>query len=113
MACALWYWSHFSIYCEIYDTEEAAASTAASMEDAESAAIAGVQHEDGSFVPRDRWAAIKAEHDRRDEQWRARQAAEALKPQPATREVVPPFDARGQTATIPADMPSWVGDQTT
>lgn len=108
--CALWFWSHGSVFVELCDDEQEAAESACSLQDSEEGAPAGIQYSDGRYIDREDWPAYKAEYDRRvkqDMEW-AREAA--ARPRPPQREVVPPFETRySQTARVPADAPAWLG----
>lgn len=112
--CALWYWSHGSVFVELCDDEQEAAESACSLSDSEQGAPAGIQYSDGSYLDTENWPAYEAERERRyeaDMEW-AREAA--TKPQPARREVTPPFETRySQKTKVPADAPSWLGRQVT
>jgi len=112
--CAVWYWRYHSVYVELFASEASAISFAIGMADIGEGSVSGVQYSDGRFVERDDWSALKAEQDRQYEQWRREFEEERRNPKPAPpmRTVVPPFDARGQTAQVDPDAPAWLGAQT-
>jgi hypothetical protein len=110
--CALWYWSHHSVFVELCDDEQEAAESAVSLQESEQGAPAGIQFADGRYLDRDEWPAFGAEESRRYQQWRDEEEQREPRPRPATREVTPPFETSyGQKATVLADAPSWLGRQ--
>lgn len=112
MKCALWYWSHGSIFYELHDDEAAAASHAVAMVDYETGAPAGVQYEDGTYTDVKEWAEYKAEDDRQWQRMVDRARAERLdpNPKPVLREVAVPWDST-RKIKVEADAPAWVGAQ--
>lgn len=111
MECALWYWQYGSVHVSMCEDEREAAEEAHAMQDGEWGAPAGVQYADGRYVDRNEWAEYEAEFQRRRERMDAEIRAESQRPKPPRRTVVPPFDARGKTASVPVDAPSWLGRQ--
>ncbi len=104
---ALWYWRHYSLCVEVHASEAEAAHDAVTMDENGDASIAGVQHPDRSFVPRDEWKAFKAENGRRWETWKQEQAEREQRPKPPTRKIRAPFG--GHTTTVLDSEPDWLG----
>lgn len=53
--CALWFWSHGSVFVEMCDDEAEAIDSAISMSNWETGAVAGIQRADGSYTDREAW----------------------------------------------------------
>lgn len=106
--CALWFWRHYSLDFDLYDTEEEAARAAVAMEDNGDANVQGVQFRDGRCLDRDNWPAYEQAESRirqEEKEWAARYAAEPARP---TREIRDPFKRR-EVLTVDEDTPGWVG----
>lgn len=107
--CAVWFWRYHSIGVDTFDSEDSAVAFALGCEEEGSASIAGIQYADGRFVAVDDWTALDEYRDRRDAWWdeAAKRADDG--PRPELRVVSPPFEAKGQTVTVDASEPSWLG----
>lgn len=109
MRCAVWYWTHGSTGFWTFDTEDAAVRTAAVYD--ESYAVAGVEFEDGTYIRREDWPALKAyEEEQTKRAWEEGRSSSAslgmLPPPPVVTEVRPPFD--GPAARTTSAVPDWL-----
>lgn len=112
--CALWYWSHGSVYVSLCEDEAEAISKGIAMSDAETGSVAGIQRSDGTFTDRDHWTEYQAESDRRLREMMDEIRSEAAKPEPARVEVTPPFDTGRygkKTRVLVENVRPWLGRQ--
>lgn len=103
--CAVWYMHYGSARVVLFANEREAAGFAYELADSGSGAVTGVQFADGRLVKRDDWQALD---DYEDEVLRSASARAAnAPPPPPTRKVRDPFD--GQSVSVDADDPAWLG----
>lgn len=108
--CAIWYWSHGSIYYSLCDNEQMAAAVALDMVDGADAAVEGVQFSDGTYLDKDDWPEYAAEDKRRWDQTFEQAREEMERPKRATRKIKVPWGDDDRTITVYADdAPAWLG----
>lgn len=106
--CAVWYWSHSSVYYVLCRDETEAAKAAHGISDDDMGAPAGVQRADGTYTPTETWTEYQAESNRRIQRAYDAVREEVARPKPVRHTVKPPFDYDGDVV-VDADAPSWLG----
>lgn len=105
---ALWYWRHYQIDYDLFDSEEEAASVGVYMQDDGGCSVAGAQFADGRIIAVGQWPAWASAWERllQAERQMQERRISAL-PRPA-RKVKAPFS--GQVIEVDASEPAWIGE---
>lgn len=107
-AVAVWLMHYGAPDYELHETEQGAASYAASVEGQGAGSVLGAQFSDGRLVPVKHWKAYHAEGRRRREAEERQRAEYAARPPTPTREIRDPFEHR--PLQVEADEPAWLGE---
>lgn len=106
--CAVWYWCYKSVYYELFETEQDAATYAWALEDSGNGAVAGIQFSDGMYIDRDNWAEYAAEGVRQDARWKQQHEEQKVQPKPELRRINTPVEDGG-IISVPVTEPAWLG----
>lgn len=105
---AVWLMRYGSPDYELHESEEDAASYAASVTDQGAGAVLGAQFADGRLIPVKHWKAYHTEGRRRREAEGRQRAEYAVQPPRPTRGIRDPFEHR--QLEVEADEPAWLGE---